>query len=191
MPKVAVTVAAESAVTLPTTALKTLVVLPDNTTILPGTVSKVELEVSPTVVSMGTGCDRVTVQELVASDIPPLGLQTSAVIIGGATSEIVTDCVEPLYVAVREPLWFTVNEPACRLTEAELDSAAIISDAGVVRTLLVLDRATFAPPVSAALVRVTVQVLEAFCPRVTGLQVSDDTRTAADKLIVAFAELLL
>ena len=37
----------------------------------------------------------------------------------------------------------------------------------------------------------TVQVLEAFCPRLVGLQTSDETNTGATKLTVAFAELPL
>ena len=35
------------------------------------------------------------------------------------------------------------------------------------------------------------QVLEAFCPRLVGLQTSEDTVTGATRLMVAFCELLL
>jgi hypothetical protein len=56
---------------------------------------------------------------------------------------------------------------------------------------LVFVSTTIAPPVGAACVRVTVQVLDAFGPRLVGLQVSVDTKIGATRLTVAFAELLL
>ena len=49
---------------------------------------------------------------------------------------------------------------------------------------------TAAPPVGAAWVRVTVQVLEELAPRLVGLQASDETSTAT-RLMVALAEVLL
>ena len=76
------------------------------------------------------------------------------------------------------------------LKVAEVAAAATVTDAGTVRVALVLVNVTAAPPVGAAWVRVTVQVLEAFGPRVVGLQASEETRTAT-KLTVAVAELLL
>jgi hypothetical protein len=94
-------------------------------------------------------------------------------------------------VAVTDPLWFTVNEPACKVNVPELDPTAIASGVGAVSTLLMVDTTTLAPPASAFLFKVTVQVLEAFCPRLVGLHESDDTRTGADRLTVVLAELLL
>ena len=76
------------------------------------------------------------------------------------------------------------------LKVAEVAAAATVTDAGAVRVALVLVRVTRAPPVGAAWVRVTVQVLEPFGPRVVGLQASDETSTAT-MLMVALAELLL
>ena len=69
--------------------------------------------------------------------------------------------------------------------------AATVTDVGTVRVALVLVRVTVAPPVGAGWVSVTVQVLEAFCPRLVGLQVSEETRTGATRLMVTFAEVLL
>jgi hypothetical protein len=77
------------------------------------------------------------------------------------------------------------------LNVAVVAAAATMTDAGTVRVVLVLVSVTDAPPVGAVLVRVTVQVLEAFRPRLVGLHESDDTRTGATRLRVAFAELLL
>ena len=69
--------------------------------------------------------------------------------------------------------------------------AATVIDAGTVSTVLLLVSVTAAPPVGAACVRVTVQVLDAFCPKLAGLHASDDTVTGATRLTVALAELLL
>jgi len=50
---------------------------------------------------------------------------------------------------------------------------------------------TTAPPTGGALVKVTVQVVEAFGPRLVGLQASEETSTEAVRLTLALAELLL
>ena len=47
--------------------------------------------------------------------------------------------------------------------------AATVIDAGTVSTVLLLVSVTAAPPVGAACVNVTVQVLDAFCPKLVGL----------------------
>jgi hypothetical protein len=77
------------------------------------------------------------------------------------------------------------------LNVAVVAAAATVTDTGTVRVVLVLVSVTSAPPAGATLVRVTVHVLEEFRPRLAGLQPNDDTRTEADKPIVALAELLL
>ncbi len=69
--------------------------------------------------------------------------------------------------------------------------AATVTDAGTVSVAFVFVSATLAPPAGADCVKVTVQVLEAFCPRLVGLHTSDDTSTGATRLTVALAELLL
>ncbi len=75
------------------------------------------------------------------------------------------------------------------LKVAVIAAAATVTEAGAVRVALVLVRVTRAPPVGAAWVRVTVQVLEAFGPRLAGLQASEETSTEADRVMVALAEL--
>ena len=81
--------------------------------------------------------------------------------------------------------------PVVVLKVADVAVAATVTDAGTVRVEFVLLRVTLAPPVGAALFRVTVQVLEEFAPRLVGLQASVDTSTGATRLMVAVAELLL
>jgi hypothetical protein len=74
---------------------------------------------------------------------------------------------------------------------ADVAAGATATDAGTVRVALVLVRVTVAPPVGAAWVRVTVQVLDEFGPRLVGLQAREDTSTGATRLMLALAELLL
>jgi hypothetical protein len=77
------------------------------------------------------------------------------------------------------------------LNVAAVAAAATVTEAGTVSVVLVFVSVTNAPPAGAALVNVTVQVLDAFRPRLVGLHESDDTSTGATRLTVAFAELLL
>ena len=76
------------------------------------------------------------------------------------------------------------------LKVAVVAAAATATDTGTVSVASLLVKVTVAPPVGAAWVRVTVQVLAEFGPRVVGLQASDETSTAT-RLMVALAELLL
>ncbi len=59
------------------------------------------------------------------------------------------------------------------------------TDAGAVRAVLVLVRVTDAPPVGAGFERVTVQVLEAFGPRLLGLHASAETDTGGNVNVIA------
>jgi hypothetical protein len=74
---------------------------------------------------------------------------------------------------------------------ADVAPAGTVTDVGTVSVELVLVKVTVAPPEGAAWVRVTVQVAEEMGPRLTELQTSEETSADADRLIVAFAELLL
>ena len=68
---------------------------------------------------------------------------------------------------------------------------ATLTEVGVVSTVLLSEMTTLAPPEGAALVRVTVQVLAAFGPRVLGVQAREDTNTGATSAMLALAELPL
>jgi hypothetical protein len=80
--------------------------------------------------------------------------------------------------------------PVVTVKVPEVAPAATVTDAGTVNVAFVLDNATLAPPVGAACVRVTVQLLDEVGPRL-GLHDNADTRTAAVRLTVALAALLL
>ncbi len=77
------------------------------------------------------------------------------------------------------------------LKDAVVAAAGTVTEVGTVRVAFVFVSAATAPPAGAAWVRVTVQVLDAFCPKLVGLHTSVDTNTGAIRLIVALAELLL
>ena len=73
------------------------------------------------------------------------------------------------------------------LKVAVVAAAGTVTDAGTVRVPFVFVSVTVTAA-GAALVRATVHVLEAFGPRVVGLQVSEETSTGATRLTVVFAE---
>jgi hypothetical protein len=77
------------------------------------------------------------------------------------------------------------------LNVADVAAAATVTEAGTVRVVFEFERVTLAPPVGAAWVSVTVQVLEELAPMLAGLQASDETSTGATRLTVVLAELLL
>jgi len=79
---------------------------------------------------------------------------------------------------------------AVALKVAVVAPAATVTDAGTVSRVLLLATVTLDPPVGAAWVRVTVQVLTALCPRLVGLQATPETTTGANRLIPAVCGLL-
>ena len=81
--------------------------------------------------------------------------------------------------------------PVVALKVADVAAAATVTEAGTVSVELVLVSVTLAPPVGAAWVKVTVQVVDELWPRLVGLQASEETSTGATRLTVVFAELLL
>jgi aspartokinase-like uncharacterized kinase len=81
--------------------------------------------------------------------------------------------------------------PVVTAKVAEVADVVTVTDVGTVKVELVFDKATLAPPVGAAWVRVTVQVLDELGPRLLGLHDKAETKTGATRLTVALAELLL
>jgi hypothetical protein len=61
------------------------------------------------------------------------------------------------------------------LNVAVVAAAATVTEAGTASAALLLERVTLAPPDGAAALRVTVHALDAFCPRLVGLQASEET----------------
>ena len=74
---------------------------------------------------------------------------------------------------------------------AVVAEAATVTELGTVRVVLEFVRLTAAPPLGAGWVKVTVQVLEAFGPRLVGLHDTEEISTGAAKVTAVLAELLL
>lgn len=127
---------------------------------------------------VGAAWFSVTVQALDALGPRLAGLQLIAVTTVGATRLMVTLC-EPPRVAVTVADWLAANVPVVALKAADVEPAATVTEAGTVRAALVLVSATEVPPAGAAKLRVTVQVLEAFSPRLVGLQANVESETVA------------
>jgi hypothetical protein len=140
---------------------------------------------------VGAASLKVTVQ--VVEELRPrlAGLQASEETRTGAIRLTVVLAELLLYAAVMVALWSLLIAAVVELKLTEVADAATVTDAGTVRVELVLDRVTTAPPVAAALLKVTAQVPEELRPRLVGLQASEETRTGAIRLMVALAELPL
>jgi len=73
---------------------------------------------------------------------------------------------------------------------ADVVAAATVTAGATVSAALEFERVTLAPPAGAGWVRVTVQMLEAFEPRLVGLhEIAESVTDGATKLSVAVAEL--
>jgi hypothetical protein len=137
------------------------------------------------------GLFRVTVHVL---DAPPTkleGVQLVELGVTAATRLMVTFAELAPRAAVTMAVWLLDTVVVLALKVAEVAVAATVTDAGTVRVELVLARVTLAPPAGAALVSVTVQVLDALAPRLVGLQASEEINTGATRLTEVLAELLL
>ena len=81
--------------------------------------------------------------------------------------------------------------PAVAANVFEVDPAATVADAGTVKSPLLLDSDTTAPPAGAAADKVTVHVEVPALPKLEGLQDNELTAVAAAKEMVAGCELPL
>ena len=94
-------------------------------------------------------------------------------------------------MAVTEPLWPVVKDPASSVNVAVLDPEPTTTEDGAVSRLFVVDKATVAPPAGAFAVSVTVHVVETVGLSVAVVQVSEETSADTARLTVAVAEVLL
>ena len=87
-----------------------------------------------------------------------------------------------------ESLW-TVAVVALKV--APVAPEATVTDAGTVRTELLLAKVMETPPLGAARVRATVHVADELDPRLAGVHSTDETRTEDARFTVVLAELPL
>jgi hypothetical protein len=78
-----------------------------------------------------------------------------------------------------------VGLPLVTVNVAVLLLGAMLTEAGTVKAVPVLLRATFAPPAEAGWLRVTAQVVLAFAPRLPEAHCRDETVAIVARLMVA------
>jgi hypothetical protein len=132
----------------------------------------------------GAGWDRLTVQLLDVFGPMLVGLQVREETSTDGVRRMLVFAELPLYVALLMAAVVTVNV-------AEVAEVPMVTDPGIVSVVPVLDRTMLAPPVGAACVRVTVQVLEEFEARLLRLQDREDSDAGATRVNVVLAELAL
>jgi hypothetical protein len=157
-----------------------------------GTV-KVELVFVSVTLAPPVGAALVSVTVQVLEELGPrlLGLQDRADTRTGATRLTVVFAEVLLYAAVTVALELLAIVPVVTVKVPVVADAGTVIEAGTVKVELVFVKVTLAPPVGAAWVKVTVQVLDELGPRLLGLQDSAETETGAVRVTVVFAELLL
>jgi hypothetical protein len=191
LPRVAVTVAFWLlAIEAAAVALNVAVVAPAATVTDAGTESEALLLASVTPEPpAGAGWVNVTVHVLIALCPRLVGLQTMPETRTGASRLIVAVFELVPRVVVTVAFWLLAIEAAAvALKVAVVAPAVTVTDAGTESDVLLLARAMPAPPAGAAWVNVTVQVLTALCPRLVGLQASEETSTGATRVTAAVAD---
>ncbi len=185
-------VALESLLTVVVETLNVPLVTPAATVIDAGTVSTAFVFVNVTS-APPAGATFVSVTVHVLDPFGPklLGLHETEETSTAADRFTVVFAELLLYVAVIVELESLETVVVVTLNVPAVTPAATVIDAGTVSTPFVFVNVTSAPPAGATFVNVTVHVLDPFCPKLLGLHDTDDTSTAADRVTVVFAELLL
>jgi hypothetical protein len=185
---VAVTWALESALTLPTLALKVALDWPAATLTAAGTVTNALPLASVTLTPPeGAALDNVAVQLDVAPEFTVDGLHDSEDTPGEETRDRVA-LDDPFSVAVTWALESALTLPTLALNVAVDWPAAMLIEAGTVTNALPLASVTLAPPESAALDNVTVQLDVAPEFTVEGLHDSEDTFGGATRESVVLTD---
>jgi hypothetical protein len=109
----------------------------------------------------------------------------------GATSEMLAAADEPLRVAVTVAVWSETNAPVLALNVAEVTLAAMLTEEGTLNAEGALSESVTTVLLVVGFDRVAVQVLKVLGPRVVGAQASEETSTAAERVMVVLAELPL
>ena len=85
-------------------------------------------------------------------------------------------------------VWFELTVTAVAVNDALVALAGTVTEAGVVKLALLSDRATIAPPLGAAPLKVTVQVVVPGVMIVAGVHVNELTRTVEERVTDAVCE---
>jgi len=128
------------------------------------------------------------VQVVDAPELTLVGLQARAETSTRATSVRVAVFEAPFRVAVMVADCVVVTVPTVAVKVVEVLVAGTVTDAGTVSAGLLLESATALPPVGAASLRVTVQVVAAPELTLLGLHAKTETTAGSIKLNVVLCE---
>ncbi|HUB82476.1 MAG TPA: hypothetical protein VMB03_26950 [Bryobacteraceae bacterium] len=132
--------------------------------------------------------DRNTVHVALAFEESVVAVQLKLVIVGGGSRDTVAIAAGPFRAAVRVAVWFLVTAPVETVNVAVVAPAVTVTDAGTLKTPdALLVRVTTAPPDSAVLDRVTVQVVLPLEESVETVHANPVTTGGASNDIVAVA----
>jgi hypothetical protein len=175
--------------TVPAVAVKEPVVAAAATVMLAGTVKLALLLLKPTTTPPErAGPLRVTVQALAPGPVKEAGAQLRLLTVTGASRVNVELAEPPLAEAVKVPVELLAIVPAVAVKAALVTPAAMMSEAGAVSSALLEETVTESPPVGAAALAVTVQMLLAPDDSDVGVQASAVTVTGGARLSEAVLE---
>jgi hypothetical protein len=182
---VAVTVAVWAVLMVPVVAAKVTLVWPAGMVTLKGTVRAVVVLPIATTTGLAGAWFSDTVQVLEALLPKVAGAQDSVLSFAGAVRVRTKDCEPPLKDAVIWAVWLDVILATVAVKVPVLWPAGMVTLAGTVTLVLLLDRVTLAPPRGAGADKVTVQLADPGAATVAGEQFKDEGVTVTVKLMVA------
>lgn len=188
--RLAVRVAVEYAVSVPVEIVKLTVVAPASTVTDDGAVNTVDpLFVRATTAPPGgAGPDNVTRHVVLPFTESVVKVHESPLTADGGPIEIFAAAVVPFRVAVSVAVWFTVSVPVEMLNVPLTVPAATVTVAGADNAGEALFASvTAAPPVDAAIERVTVHVVPLFEDKLVAMQESPRRVGSGCKVTVAVA----
>ena len=188
----AVTTAVASLPTAPVVAANVAVVAPANTVTEAGAVNNVLLSVTVTT-ALPAGAALLSLTVHVLDELAPrlVGLHANDDTVTAATRLMLAVCEVLLYDAVTTAVASLPTAPVVAANVAVVAPANTVTEAGTVNNVLLSVTVTTALPAGAALLSLTVHVLDELAPRLVGLHANDDTVTAATRLMLAVCEVLL
>ncbi|MCX6634225.1 MAG: hypothetical protein NT090_03940, partial [Acidobacteria bacterium] len=133
----------------------------------------------------GAAADRETVHVADAAPVIVVGVHDKALNCGAGGWTVTVVVTLSLPVAVIVTGWLAVTGPAVALKVALVEPAGTVTEAGTVRATLLALKVTANPLAGAALVRLTVQVLNAPEFTVEGEQASADKTAGATRVRLA------
>jgi hypothetical protein len=136
----------------------------------------------------GAAPDRETVHTADAAPVIVVGVHDKALNCGAGGWTVTVVVTLSLPVAVIVTGWLAVTEPAVARKVVLVEPAGTVAEAGTVRAALLLLNDTTCPPVGAALVWLTVQVLNAPELTVEGEQASADKTAGATRVRLAVCD---